>query len=176
MPKLIIFDIDGTLADWKTHELLPGVKEWFDANAPTTNIIGASNQGGVGLRYWMEKEGFGEPMRYPRSSNANEHFEAVQANLDHEFKVLRCYIYQSQKGLWSPVPNGYEDADEWRQDWRKPAPGMLLEAVRIFGVEPQEALMVGDSAEDQEAANRAGCAFAWADDFFDRRDVGGHPF
>ena len=176
MYKLIIFDIDGTLADWKTNELLPGVKEWFDANAPTTNIIGASNQGGVGLRYWMEREGFGDPMRYPRISSVDEHFEAVQRLLDHEFKVLRAYAYQSQKGLWSPTPVGDEKTNEWRQDWRKPAPGMLLEAVRIFGVEPQEALMVGDSAEDQEAANRAGCAFAWADDFFGRRSVDGHPF
>lgn len=176
MPKLIIFDIDGTLADWKTHELLPGVKAWFDANAPTTNIIGASNQGGVGLRHWMEFNGFGDPMRYPRIADVDEHFAAVQERIGHEFKVLRCYAYQSQKGLWSPTPVGYDDACEWRQDWRKPAPGMLLEAMRIFNTEPNETLMVGDSHEDQDAADFAGCAFAWADDFFGRREDSQHPF
>lgn len=176
MPELIIFDIDDTLADWRTHELLPGVKEWFDANAASTNLIGAANQGGVGLRYWMEHDDFGDPTRYPRSIDADEHFEIVQRNLGHEFKVLRCYAYQSKKGFWSPTPRGYEDANEWRQDWRKPAPGMLLEAMRLFDAKPEDTLMVGDSNEDRDAADAAGCGFVWADDFFGRRDHTAHPF
>ncbi len=50
---------------------------------------------------------------------------------------------------------------------RKPAPGMLLEIVRHFGVVPAEALFVGNARSDREAAERAGIPFAWAHDFFD---------
>lgn len=170
--KLIIFDIDGTLADWKTHELLPGVKTWFDAYAPSTNIIGASNQGGVGLRYWMERDRFGEPKKYPTNLDAEEHFAAVQRNLDHEFKVLTCYAYQSKSGRWSPTPPYGVLSDEWNPDWRKPAPGMLLYAMRLFDVAPSETLMVGDSNEDQDAADAAECNFCWADEFFGRKVQG----
>ena len=41
---------------------------------------------------------------------------------------------------------------------RKPAPGMLVEAMRQFGVAPQEAVMVGDDLRDLQAATAAGCA------------------
>ncbi|GAB5494515.1 MAG: hypothetical protein Phog2KO_47300 [Phototrophicaceae bacterium] len=49
---LIIFDMDGTLSDWKTGKLLPNVKAWFDAQPPDRKFALATNQGGVGLRYW----------------------------------------------------------------------------------------------------------------------------
>lgn len=39
---------------------------------------------------------------------------------------------------------------------RKPNPGMLLDALRDFGVDPTSAVMVGDSERDVEAARRAG--------------------
>lgn len=39
---------------------------------------------------------------------------------------------------------------------RKPAPGMLLEALARFDTEPQDALLVGDSLRDLEAAAAAG--------------------
>lgn len=56
----------------------------------------------------------------------------------------------------------------WRQDWRKPAPGMLQYAMRLKEVLPAQTLMVGDSAEDQQAAAAAGCDFLWAWEFFGR--------
>lgn len=43
----------------------------------------------------------------------------------------------------------------------KPAPGLLLEACRVLGVRPADALLVGDSlASDLPAARAAGTAFA----------------
>ena len=48
----------------------------------------------------------------------------------------------------------------------KPAPGMLLELMRIYQATPEETLFVGDAETDREAANRAGCGFMWARDFF----------
>jgi D-glycero-D-manno-heptose 1,7-bisphosphate phosphatase len=40
---------------------------------------------------------------------------------------------------------------------RKPAPGMLFEAMRRFGVAPEETVMIGDAVSDLEAAAAAGC-------------------
>jgi D-glycero-D-manno-heptose 1,7-bisphosphate phosphatase len=40
---------------------------------------------------------------------------------------------------------------------RKPAPGMLREAIRRFGAEAAATVMIGDSLRDLEAAHAAGC-------------------
>lgn len=42
---------------------------------------------------------------------------------------------------------------------RKPAPGLLREAMAFWGVGPGATLFVGDAAGDREAARRAGVAF-----------------
>lgn len=39
---------------------------------------------------------------------------------------------------------------------RKPEPGMLLQAIREFDLDPAQCVMVGDSDRDVEAARRAG--------------------
>lgn len=43
-------------------------------------------------------------------------------------------------------------------DCRKPRPGMLLQAIREFGIDPRQSLMVGDKAADMQAAQAAGIA------------------
>jgi len=40
---------------------------------------------------------------------------------------------------------------------RKPDPGLILHACRALGVAPQHAIVIGDSANDAEAARAAGC-------------------
>lgn len=41
---------------------------------------------------------------------------------------------------------------------RKPAPGMLIEALARFGADPARTPMIGDALSDLEAAKAAGCA------------------
>ncbi|HEX2116621.1 MAG TPA: D-glycero-beta-D-manno-heptose 1,7-bisphosphate 7-phosphatase [Alphaproteobacteria bacterium] len=41
---------------------------------------------------------------------------------------------------------------------RKPAAGMLREALRRFGIDPADAAMIGDGLRDLQAAKAAGCA------------------
>jgi D-glycero-D-manno-heptose 1,7-bisphosphate phosphatase len=43
-------------------------------------------------------------------------------------------------------------------DCRKPNPGMLQQAIREYGIDPTQSLMVGDKAADMQAAARAGVA------------------
>ena len=41
---------------------------------------------------------------------------------------------------------------------RKPAPGLLIGAAARLGIDPSDALMIGDHPHDLEAARRAGCS------------------
>jgi D-glycero-D-manno-heptose 1,7-bisphosphate phosphatase len=45
-----------------------------------------------------------------------------------------------------------------RCDCRKPRPGLLLRAASKFGIDLQRSYMVGDSASDVQAGQRAGCS------------------
>lgn len=49
---------------------------------------------------------------------------------------------------------------------RKPNPGMLLAIMHHYGIEPSATMFVGNHQVDHEAAERAGTAFSWAQDFF----------
>ena len=171
--ELIIFDVDGTLADRDTSELLPGVAEWFRENGRYYQIAFATNQGGVGLRYWMEEGGFGNPKDYPDITKVYNHLESVYRalpDIDAEKALFDqthvCFAYQSKKsGEWGPVP---EQSEKWDSFYRKPSPGMLLRAMKHADVSPGLTLMIGDSEEDQLAAKAAGCLFERADTFFGR--------
>jgi HAD superfamily hydrolase (TIGR01662 family) len=49
---------------------------------------------------------------------------------------------------------------------RKPKPGMLVEIMGYYGIEPNETLYVGNHEVDHQAALGAGTDFSWAQDFF----------
>lgn len=170
-PLLHIFDLDGTLAEtWETS-LLPGVAERVsDLHG---EIAVATNQAGVA---WNAVKG--EP--YPRPSD-----------IGHRLVGVAQALPRLKEALWL-VAIGDEEvslsAERWRGlaagvtraasplrvrtssdlAWRKPRPGMLLEACRAWGVAPDEALFVGDRQGDAEAAAAAGMPFVYAERFFDR--------
>jgi histidinol phosphatase-like enzyme len=45
-------------------------------------------------------------------------------------------------------------------EWRKPGPGMILQAAKDFNVDLSESYMVGDDLIDIEAGKNAGCRTA----------------
>lgn len=51
-------------------------------------------------------------------------------------------------------------------EYHKPAPFMLLEAMKREGIDPKQCLYVGDSDDDRKAAEAAGIQFADAETFF----------
>lgn len=147
--------------------MLPGVKEWFD-NRPVDSFIAfASNQGGVGLRYWMEQSNFGNPENYPTVQTATNHVEdAISKVISLDtVAIFISFAYQSKSsGKWSPIPDGA--GREWQESWRKPLPGMIYEAMEWYGQKPENTVMVGDSPEDKQAAQEVGIKFVWAEEFF----------
>jgi HAD superfamily hydrolase (TIGR01662 family) len=168
--ELIIFDVDGTLAEIYSTRLLPGVLNWFKNRPQEVDVAIATNQGGVGLRYWMETEGFGNPSGYPTADAIEQRMRQLTKKLGLSWEnVYVAYAYRQKKsGQLGPIPPQFTNSPYWRHDWRKPEAGMLKQAIRDYGTTSAQTLMVGDSPDDQSAATAAGCAFMWAKDFFGR--------
>lgn len=167
MNKVWLFDVDRTLTfGIGDAQLAKTAVVWLQKHKPQRVAL-CSNQGGVGLRYWMESGGFGDPAKYPTETAVRERMAKLAGQIQQitggEARVYLAFSYLSQKGNWSPVPEGQEDNPEWSQEWRKPNPGMLLQAAKDFGVDTSECTFVGDMDTDKAAAEAAGMAFEDAD-------------
>ncbi|MFH1037222.1 MAG: HAD-IIIA family hydrolase [PVC group bacterium] len=157
--KLIIFDADGTLRrctvpgqvcpnapdQW---ELLPGVKEtlagiqWGSPGKGKTALGIASNQAGIERGYLTE-----------------------------ELADRMLLETVAQAAGFSPVEGSVQICPHSsRSDCgcRKPGPLMLRRLMRFWDVRTEDTLFVGDMESDRQAAENAGCDFAWAKDFFGR--------
>ena len=154
IPRLLIFDADGTLR-WTTvpgrryplgteeWRLMPGVA-WrlraipWSEDGPWLAI--ASNQCGIG-------EGL----------------------LDRDLArrlLVDCVI--AATGCLPPraVIDFCSCADGAPCPRQKPAPGLLTGILRQFPVQADETVYIGDLEIDRVAAERAGIPFRWAGDFF----------
>lgn len=150
--SLFIFDADGTLrrctvpgqpcpnraGEW---ELIPGVRERLKAIDWTQKGLGiASNQGGVALGH---------------ISNATAY--QLLADL-----VVQATDFWPPTGTIAICPH----APDAGCACRKPKPEMLHHLSSKWVIPLSRTLFVGDQESDRIAAEAAGCAFAWAWDFF----------
>jgi len=168
---VIIFDIDGTLADQDTSDVYDHVKFWFEHYAKDYKIYLATNQGGVGLRYWMEHSDspWGEPETLPTETMVKAHIDIVNSQLvggPYPYKI--CYAYLSKKGNSGITPPASKmvNPKEWDLNYRKPEPGMLLDIILESGAPRSNVLFVGDANTDREAAERAGIDYMLPSEFF----------
>jgi len=157
--KLIIFDADDTLrfctikgqpcpnkpGEWK---LLPNVKEKllkYNWGSPAEGKVGygiASNQGGVGMGYFKAEMAF---------QLLKDTFMAA-FGFEPEEKVIQ---------MCTPKPHVHSEC-------RKPKPGMLLNIMNFWKVEPVDTLFIGDMESDKQTAENAKCDFLWAKEFFNK--------
>ncbi len=152
--KCIIFDADGTLTTTKSGatfrksaddwQWLPGrLEKLRELDSQGVILAIATNQGGVAFGYLDYEEIYHELGEAAREANIR-------------------YV------AMSPFhPDG--TIEQYRIDknhWRKPGPGMLLSAMKQYGIQPQDTLMVGDRYEDMNAAKAAGVDFLSAIQFF----------
>lgn len=170
--KLIIFDMDDTLTNGWSTELLPHVQVWFDKRPAALKVAIATNQGGVSLREWMQQEQWGEPQKYPTAAEIRSRVAAVMKALDIPLACV-AFAYQDSTGKWAPIKTKAPPHEansiltSYQPSWRKPAPGMMhILQERLDVGDNTAVLFVGDSQEDKQAAANAGVAHLHPADFF----------
>jgi D-glycero-D-manno-heptose 1,7-bisphosphate phosphatase len=140
-PKGIVFlDRDGTLlkdspymSDPREAELLPGVGEGLaELQRAGYRLVMVTNQQGIGLGYFSVRE-----------------FIAVNTAL---FRLLTPFGVTISRFYYCP------HSAAAACDCRKPRPGLLLRALREFGIEAERCFMVGDRDVDAIAGANAGCS------------------
>ncbi len=135
---VINFD-HGYVSTWEQFEFLPGapgaLRELQDAGYL---LIIVSNQSGIGRGYYSERD-------------LHTLNQAIAEYLDSTLGVTLSGFYH--------CPHHPTEAEgEFRQqcDCRKPAPGMIQQAVLDHGIDVKTSLLVGDKDSDIEAGRAAG--------------------
>ncbi len=154
MPKLVIFDKDGTLIASHGNrpanaiaeqQLLPGVAEMCAAlRAEGHTLAVASNQGGVAWGFISEAE--------------------AQALVAHVADLVGASAWE----MCPHHPGGRIAEYAIECECRKPKPGMLLSLMERLGYSADDTIYIGDQESDRQAAQEAGVEFIHADDFFER--------
>lgn len=91
-----------------------------------------------------------------------------EADVDAVHRRIACLVDGSVEGTdlidgfyYCPFhPVAEVEAYRREHPWRKPNPGMLLQAARDMGLDLRRSWMVGDQPRDIEAGRRAGCRTA----------------
>jgi rfaE bifunctional protein nucleotidyltransferase chain/domain len=136
---LVLLDRDGTLIrnvpflhDPAKVEILPGVIEGLlKLQAARLRLAIVTNQQGIGLGYYTTQD-----------------FIAVNQCLLRELGARGIRI---SKIYFCPHSLGEQCS------CRKPGAGMIIRAMREFGVAPAKTFLIGDSDDDMQAGAAAGC-------------------
>ena len=148
MTSAVFLDRDGVInvdhgyvSTWEQFEFLPGVPEALrELQDAGYLLVVVSNQSGIGRGYYNEAD--------VESLN-----QTIAQHLDSTVGVTVSGFYH--------CPHHPTEAEgEFRRqcDCRKPAPGMIRQAVLDHGIDVKTSLLVGDKDSDIEAGRAAGVA------------------
>ncbi len=182
MKKLLIFDIDGTLVERDSTDLMPGRKAFFQSLIGQNIYLAlATNQGGPACRdagwEWSDK--------YPSLIQVEERINAIRQTLFEITEGIRPEVYMAlvfvDKGGNVHIPKSMDPANmaydgpdlatfeldlRINLSWRKPEPGMIIQAMNDLKTTAEYTRVIGNGDEDRDACAKAGCNFSWAKDFF----------
>jgi len=171
--KGIIFDIDGTLTGalssypndgFKKHPkdviVLPGVLEGMKFHHDKNYVmVGASNQGGCSA---INPES-GKPRK--NIEDAIKEMEYTLYLIPNLEAIYFCPDYEGNQCYKVSRDKNHEifyrspSAIFKQHSFRKPGAGMLTKIAIDYNLDLSESWMIGDRAEDMEAANNANCDF-----------------
>lgn len=175
--RLILFDLDGVLLDSKANMEASwlAVQETLGVTTPFPAYF---SEIGKPFADIMDNLGLGDKARgaeriYLEASMANKHllrwYDGVECMLlavtDSSIKmgIVTSKDRQRTVNLVEQLPVAFNTIQSPTPGLRgKPAPDHLLIACAQTNVDPAETVFVGDMGVDQEAAERAGIAFAHA--------------
>ncbi len=143
--KAIFIDRDGVInkdpggwtetnyvTDWKDFHFLPGTLEALKIlKKKDIKVIVASNQGGVNKGFYKEEK-------------LNEINSLMLKEIEKAGGAVEKVFYCIHK-------------DEDNCDCRKPKPGMLEAAAKIYGIDPKTTYFIGDGKMDVIAGKKIGC-------------------
>ena len=137
-----VINVDhGYVSTWERFEFLPGVPDALRALQDAGYLlVVVSNQSGIGRGYYSD-------------SDVDLLNQAIAEYLDSSVGVTLSGFYH--------CPHHPTEAEgEFRRqcDCRKPAPGMIRQAVLDYGIDLKTSLLVGDKDSDIEAGRAAGVA------------------
>ncbi len=139
MNKAIFFDRDGTLIIDQHYPNDPNQIEYFpdcfDILKKLQNqnymLFIVTNQSGVAKGLIEE-----------------EQLEAIHQQMEQDFKKHNIKITEYFSAPYLSTSNHY---------YRKPNPGMLVEAIKSYNIDPSQSWMLGDKTSDVEAGLKCGC-------------------
>jgi D-glycero-D-manno-heptose 1,7-bisphosphate phosphatase len=142
----VIFDRDGVLNEDYGYAYDPEKLVWIEGakaaiarvNAAGGLVLIATNQSGIGRGYYSEDQ------MHAFHAEMRRQLAAEGGRID---EIYFCAFHEDA------AEERYRQADH---PDRKPNPGMLLRALKDFGIDPARALMIGDKPSDMAAAKAAG--------------------
>lgn len=147
MNKAVFFDRDGTLNVDKGYLSKQADFQWIPGAKAALRrlhdlgylLIVVTNQSGVGRGYYTEDD-----------------VQALHRWMGDELAkagapLTACYYCPY-------LPGAAVAAYDLVSNWRKPAPGMVLQALADYDIDPAQSFLIGDAARDVECAVRAGVA------------------
>ena len=143
--KLCLLDRDGVLNVDKAYLYKPEEVEWVPGcreavawlNRQGYQVVVVTNQSGVARGLFTEKD-------------VVTLHQWMQAELKKVGGEIAAFYYCPHL---PGAPVKQYDAD---CNCRKPKPGMVIQALRDFGVKPENAFLVGDGQRDVDAAEAVG--------------------
>lgn len=146
MKKAIFLDKDGTLIDDVPYNVNPAlitlkpgaVAGLQQLQADGYVIIMITNQSGVAKGYFTE-------------ADLPQVFNYLSATLAKEGVTITDWYYSPNH------PEGTVEPYNISCNFRKPMPGMILQAAEEHEVDLSQSWMIGDILHDVEAGKRAGC-------------------
>jgi D-glycero-D-manno-heptose 1,7-bisphosphate phosphatase len=142
----LFLDRDGVLNEdqgyvhrWEDFRWIPGAKETVAAfNRAGWLVILVTNQSGVGRGYYSEAA------MHALHARMQADLAAIGGRIDA--------IYFAPEHPDAPLER-YRHPDPPK---RKPNPGMILQALQDWPIDPERSILIGDKPSDLEAALRAG--------------------
>lgn len=143
--RIAFLDRDGVLNQDHGYVCRPRDWQWVDGavsaiqqlNQSGFKVVVVTNQSGIGRGFYDEQQ-----------------FHALMAWVDAQLRPHHAHI---DRVYFCPHHPEHALGDYRRHcNCRKPAPGMLLEALRDFNAQPQHCTLIGDRASDLQAAQNAG--------------------
>lgn len=145
--KLAMFDRDGTVNVDTGHlhepeklELIPSTVDTMRgySDDPDFKVVVVTNQAGIAKGLYTEAD-----------------MRRLHRYMEDELEKLGAHV-----DAWYFCPHHPDYTGPC--ECRKPAPGMLLAAMRDFEANPSRCVMCGDKPSDEAAAQAAGVEFVWA--------------